>query len=77
MLGVELHNDPVFAQLLLNEQDLLGPIDDKVAAGVQWTFIHHIHISGCGVCEDAIGAPQHDRESPNDHPLPHDPVFAT
>ena len=39
-----LHDDPVLADLLLNQNYLLSSIDYEVATGIQWAFLKPAHV---------------------------------
>lgn len=60
---VGLDDDPVLAELLLDEDDLFGALDDKVAAGIEGTLVHASEL-GVGLAgEDALAAAKHDGET--------------
>ena len=44
MFGTFLDNYTIFTDLLLDQNYLLGTIDHKVTAGIQWTFLKTTHI---------------------------------
>lgn len=44
MSGAFLDDDSVFTNLLLNQNYLLGPVDYKITAGIQWTFLKPPHV---------------------------------
>lgn len=70
MSGTFLDDDSVLTDLLLNQDYLLGSIDHKVAAGIQWTFLKPPHVILRFVGEDAPRASQHYGKSPNDYTFP-------
>ena len=70
MFGTFLDDDSVFADLLLDQNYLLGSSDHKVTAGIQWTFLKPPHIIFGFFREDAPGTSQHYGKPPNDYTFP-------
>ena len=62
---VGLHNDTVLAELLLDEDDLLGALDDEIAAGIEGAFDHAREFCIGAPSEDTLIATEHDGEAAN------------
>lgn len=72
LLRVCLDDDSVLGELLLNENDLLRPLDDKVPSRVERALGHGRELGLTLPRKDALVAPEHDRQSSNLDPLADD-----
>ncbi len=65
LYGIGLDDDTILAELLLNENNLLGALHDEVPAGIERTFRHAGQVRVRTIGQDAFTAPQHDGEAPD------------
>lgn len=69
LLRVRFDDDSILRELLLDENDLLRSLDDKVASGVERAFGHLRELGIALPRKNALVAPEHDRQSSNLDPL--------
>ena len=67
VLGVELYDDAVLAELLLDEDDLLHSLHDEVAARVVGALLHHGQLPCSLALQHAVARAQHDGHAADDH----------
>ena len=74
---IRFDDDPVLAQLFLDEDDLFRAFDDKVTAGIEGTFSHAGKLRVGMSSQDALVTTEHDGQAANVHVgSPHDILSA-
>jgi hypothetical protein len=74
--GVCLDDDPVLAQLLLDQYNLLGALNHKIPARIEWALVHPRQLLLRLTRQHTLVAPQHARYPADRHIRPLDEVFA-
>lgn len=74
LLWICLDDDTVLAQLFLDQNNLLCPIDDEVAAGIQGTLVQNSHLCRRLIGQYTLGTAKHDRHATNSHTTSENPL---